>query len=58
MCFVGLSLGSLARITILHMGICMLLCVYVLSSVGFVCVCVRACVCAPARMCMHASMCP
>ena len=56
MCFAGLTLGLLAQITVLVVGICMLLYVYVLSSVGFVCECVCVCVCTHTHtpMCMHA----
>lgn len=43
MCSAGLTLGSLAGITLLVMGICMRLCFNVLSSVGCVCVCVCMC---------------
>ena len=60
MCFAGLTLGLLAQITVLVVGICMLLYVYVLSSVGFVCECVCVCVCALTRThpcaCMHVSV--
>lgn len=57
MCSAGLTVGSLARITILVMGICMLLCFNVLSSVGCVCRCLCGCVCMCTRThvlaCMH-----